>query len=594
MSTIGEHVASCLESFNSIIVDTVPDLSNQSTVSRIADEFARFKVWSGNIGAHRSRKSSLDYRLRDASHLQKQVKSLLVDLNDSLKNALAILRGERTPWDELPSEGENLDRDLDGPVGGFVEFKTEVAQISADIKEVVDCLLRLSVSIRNPAPHDRLKAYTRINVSHYEAHDISHISEKFRLASPKLAEHLGKANSRRRQFFLYRDSHHNILSEGLNEDSKLSTVASSIPPYLKDDLLDVGLGPIDEDELSESGVTQTSYATTRGGSDRLYVPALPAMASKGPFECPFCYSMITVSSKRAWKKHIFADLRPYNCLVLDCPVIGSDFARRHMWIDHMLQEHWRLWHCAFCSHQPFYSSERLRGHLQNYHLNTASDDQIRASMELCTSSRPLDSVSNCPLCQELMSSVNEYKRHVGRHLEDIALFVLPHALDDDNGIEIPEKKPLHNSDGSFATASSASNSPKEEGTAGSGSTLEIERKEIRAIRETFSLRKTDSAFSIRNDFPIAPAYVRNDTDPDPSQLRSPPPPDIDPGPSQLRSLPLPDMDPAVVEGFEDLNPYSAYRTYTDTKRSRSPSPPRRSRARNSLLKEFVATKPPNL
>lgn len=46
---------------------------------RIIDEFGRFKVWSSNIGAHRSGRSSLDYRLRDASHIQKRVLELLED-----------------------------------------------------------------------------------------------------------------------------------------------------------------------------------------------------------------------------------------------------------------------------------------------------------------------------------------------------------------------------------------------------------------------------------------------------------------------------------------------------------------------------------
>ncbi|KAI1417942.1 hypothetical protein F5Y13DRAFT_199073 [Hypoxylon sp. FL1857] len=539
MSTIAGHVASCLESFESIMVDAIPDASNQSTVSRILDELARFKVWSGNIGAHRSRKSSLDYRLRDASHLQKQIKSLLIDLNDTLKNALAILCGERIPWDELPPEAEDSDQDPGGPVDRYVEFETELDQISADVAEVVDCLLRLSVSIRNPAPHDRLKASARIDASPYNAHDISHVAETFRLADPKLVERLGKANSRRRQFFMYRASHHAILSESLNADSnnsvlgKLSTVASSIPQHLKDNQLGVKSDPIDEDELSESGITQTSYATTLGGSGRPRAPALPAEASKGPFECPFCYTMISVSSRRAWKKHIFADLRPYNCLALDCPVIGIDFARRHKWMDHMLQEHWRLWHCAFCSHPPFDSSECLQGHLQDSHLNAASGDQLRASVELHTSSRPLDNIGNCPLCQELVPSAKEYRRHVGRHLEDIALFVLPRTLDDDSGEESSEEQPLGSDDGSFATASSASHKPKERDVA---SLIGVQQGDfvIEELSDGLSLNSDD-------DYPdVIRPYDFEDAISVRSQSRSPPPPP-------------PDLDLAIVAGLKNLN-----------------------------------------
>ncbi|KAI0837384.1 hypothetical protein F5Y06DRAFT_297712 [Hypoxylon sp. FL0890] len=491
MSTITDHVASCLELFKYMIVDTIHDPSNQPTISRIADEFARFKIWSGNIGAHRSGKSSLDYRLRDASHLQIQVKNLLVDLNDSLKNALAIISGEKIPWDELPAKGEDSDQDLDGPADHYVEFDTELAQISADVTEVVDCLLRLSVSIRNPAPHDRLKASTRIDVSPYEAHDISHIAAKFQLANPKLAEHLGKANSRRRQFFKYRASHHAILSEGLNADSgksvlgKLSTVASSIPQHLKDNPLEAKSDPIDEDELSESGVTQTSYATTQGGSDRPHVPALPAEALKGPFECPFCYTMISVSSRRAWKS-------------------TGVFTIAHSAIT-----------------PPFDSSIRLRGHLQDHHLNAASDDQLRASVELCTSSGPLDRASNCPLCEELLPSTKEYKRHVGRHLEDIALFVLPRAFDDDSDEEVSEEQASGSSDGSFVTALSASHRVNElEGV-----------NSVKVQQETFSIGEISDDITLNNDEDhsnVLRPYAFEDADSDRSQSRSPPPPDIDP------------------------------------------------------------------
>ncbi|XXG94204.1 hypothetical protein Hte_000457 [Hypoxylon texense] len=436
MSTIAGLVASCVELFKFITIGIIPDGSNQLTTSKLADEFMRFKIWSANIGAHRTGRSSLDYRLRDASHLKKHVNSLLIDLIESLKNALAILRGERIPWDEFPLEDIDSDQDSNGPPDDCVEFETELAQISTDVTETVDCLLRLSVSIRNPAPHDRLKGSTRIDVSHYEEFDISHIATKFRPANPKLAEHLGKANSRRRQFFRYRAFHHDILSDGLDTDTSKpalegkSTVASSIPQFLKDETSHE-IEDIDEDEVSESGITQSSFATIRDNSSKPSIPALPVEASKGPFECPFCYTMISVSSRRAWKKHIFADLRPYNCLALDCPVLGSDFARRHQWMDHMLQKHWRLWHCPFCYHPPFSSSECLHGHLRDSHLDTANEDQLRASAELSTSEHFRNSVSNCPLCQEPLSSAKDYKRHVGRHLEDIALFVLPRVFGDD-------------------------------------------------------------------------------------------------------------------------------------------------------------------
>lgn len=195
------------------------------------------------------------------------------------------------------------------PADCSTEFETELDQITADITEAVDCLSRLSGSIRNPAPHDILKTSTYIDLSHYETPDISHIASKFPLAGPKLAEHIGKANSRRRRFFKYRESYNIINAQDINADfSKLivqkdGTVISSVPPSRNGNkALVIELDQNDEDELSDSGISHTSYATSRGNDfEDLQIPALPREASKGRFECQFCHSMISVCSKRAWR-----------------------------------------------------------------------------------------------------------------------------------------------------------------------------------------------------------------------------------------------------------------------------------------------------
>lgn len=46
----------------------------------IGDHVTRLKLWAGNIGISRTGRSSLDYRLRDASHLHRQACRLLESL----------------------------------------------------------------------------------------------------------------------------------------------------------------------------------------------------------------------------------------------------------------------------------------------------------------------------------------------------------------------------------------------------------------------------------------------------------------------------------------------------------------------------------
>jgi hypothetical protein len=54
--------------------------------SAFAEELGRFRIWSGNIGAHKTGRSSLDYRLRENLNLERMVIKLLDDLKRTLED----------------------------------------------------------------------------------------------------------------------------------------------------------------------------------------------------------------------------------------------------------------------------------------------------------------------------------------------------------------------------------------------------------------------------------------------------------------------------------------------------------------------------
>jgi hypothetical protein len=83
-TTIADQLGPCIQRFESVIT-ALSDSSAQNARIVFVDEFDRFKLWAGNIGAHRLGQSSLDYRLRDASHIQKRVLQFLLDLQSSLE-----------------------------------------------------------------------------------------------------------------------------------------------------------------------------------------------------------------------------------------------------------------------------------------------------------------------------------------------------------------------------------------------------------------------------------------------------------------------------------------------------------------------------
>lgn len=66
------------------------DERKESIIAAVNDELARFKLWSGNIGAHRTGPSSLDHRLRDSSPLTQQVARLLDELTTSIDEGMFI------------------------------------------------------------------------------------------------------------------------------------------------------------------------------------------------------------------------------------------------------------------------------------------------------------------------------------------------------------------------------------------------------------------------------------------------------------------------------------------------------------------------
>lgn len=310
---IAKRVTRCLSSFKLLVLrEQEPGWSEARVqLSSVQDELSRFKVWAGNIGAHRTGRSSLEYRLRDASHIRAQVLRLLDDLDELLEDTDSILRGEKIPWDKLPDDDDVLD-DISGDGLDDADSsvpETELSQILRNIADVTSCLLRLSVAIRNPAPHDRFRVSKETDTTHYEPFDINHVKEKFPQAAEEILQRLGKAISRRRQYFKYRECHHATLAQGLDLDTNKteivpkSTIASSIPDHLKEDKTFTAptAEALDDDAASDTGISQTSYATSVAISGKLQVPPLPKEAEDGPFECPFCYMMIVASSRSSWK-----------------------------------------------------------------------------------------------------------------------------------------------------------------------------------------------------------------------------------------------------------------------------------------------------
>ncbi|RFU31087.1 hypothetical protein B7463_g5231, partial [Scytalidium lignicola] len=466
----------CLDGYQGLsenLRDTAPDdpcergFDRDEKLRAAQDSRLRFRAWAVNIAALQKGhlRSSFDFRLKDATELRQRIIRILEGLLKSLENASLIFSGDERNriWkvgyisdseeEEVPDDGDDFPN------------TSELDQLFSAINATNTNLMKLSIIIRNsPSRVDYLKAASRYNFD--PRYDIGHVKEKH--GSEKggkewLQERLGKSITRRRQFLKYREDHHGKLVRDWEtnvEDEKQSekTIAlTKATTYVESKVL-----PQDVKDSSEAGSfgSQTSYDQTVMGEaaeNKLTVPPPPKMAFEGipfeygeSFECPYCYTEQIVKNKAAWKKHVFRDLRPYVCTFKVCNM--RMFRSRNEWFTHELQNHRRQWLCVLCA-TPFASKTPFLIHLASDHHVSESDPQLRALV--LQSEESVDSISACPLCDEWEENIldpkrdfkrvflnegqnvkpygtlKQFRRHLGRHMEQLALFALPTAESDE-------------------------------------------------------------------------------------------------------------------------------------------------------------------
>ena len=120
------------------------------------------------------------------------------------------------------------------------------------------------------------------------------------------------------------------------------------------------------------------------------------------------------------------------------------FPSRAEWFEHEMQAHRKSWYCLFCDRESK-TSEQLLRHMQKQHGETIMEAQIATVLKSCE--RPVQGISStaCPFCDdwkvssdvvqpstEIRVTPAQFRRHLGKHLEQISLFALPRRHVDDN------------------------------------------------------------------------------------------------------------------------------------------------------------------
>ncbi|KAJ9492054.1 hypothetical protein VN97_g1191 [Penicillium thymicola] len=379
-TNISSVVVQCLKDLTRLVSQDLSSFASEVPPALWKDELGRLRVWAANIGAHQTGLSSLDHRLRDASHIKEQTLRVLQRLQRTSRDISDILHY---------STGDDDFSDLSGDEDDD-EHQTEMQSIYHSLRDTINNLFQTSMLIRQPAQHDRLLGTKRSDAVCYEQFDQRHVSDKYPQSEENISKRLGLAISQRRAVMQYRARHRTKLGQGLNRviEDQIDGQSAKLSDTVATEFVEVSPAANDNSELL-TVASQTSYAQTiLNGAEGAVLPSPPKDSADGaPFECPYCFVIITITNRRAWARHVFNDLMPYMCVFPSCPTPHRLYESRREWFSHLQSQH-------SISETP------------NVHVD-------------------------CPLCLSSLPSGKQLERHVGRHLEELALFALPRSEDDD-------------------------------------------------------------------------------------------------------------------------------------------------------------------
>ena len=328
----------------------------------------------------------------------------------------------------------------------------DVTALLKALNEDITSLFKLSIAARKAGTRDRYAvALARIDPSRVldEEREAEMIGDQCpRLSSPGLKwlrARLVKANNARRRYLKYCEEHQAHISNG-------DTIATdtSLPIVIPDDLQDTkstastaNAALFDDIELRydvESLASVISYATYTGTETLLRVRDLEEVRNgSDAFTCPYCKTEVAIQSQKSWRRHVFADMKAYVCLSESCGL--RMFESSQAWLSHELHEHFTLNTCPYCGYQgSSQSTEDLKSHMNTQHCSKYKQGQLQDLLQASTHEPERISASKCPFCDwltkirfsdrsappdgDILVGLQRYRRHVGSHLEQVALAVI--------------------------------------------------------------------------------------------------------------------------------------------------------------------------
>ena len=223
--------------------------------------------------------SSLDSRLGD-SKVAQDFRFLLEELTESLEYLL-------NPFEH---EQEQDDDEFSGDV---LEDTIEAMSIT------ITNLLKTSALVRHNPNRDPWKRILALPAWYSRPMTENAIQKWPKLGqNPPLAEKVGLANARRRQFFQYREEHIEKLRKPLQDDD--GTLPDTLPTTFAGKAR-VTFQP--QANASDEATSDTTFATTFGADleSKTTIPPPPNRHQFEDVECTLCRNIVSVPTLRSWK-----------------------------------------------------------------------------------------------------------------------------------------------------------------------------------------------------------------------------------------------------------------------------------------------------
>ncbi|KAK1447234.1 hypothetical protein CMEL01_09073 [Colletotrichum melonis] len=356
---------------------------------------------------------------------------------------------------ELVQEAEDDGAKSESSTGSSDYDDDDIIQITSDLETDTRSLMDLDALFSEPIMDT---GYTRqslpSSLHKWKPHELYYhfISNRFPKADDRLVISLGKANYER---FLTGPVLRNSSPWAMLESFKLKEIEYSDAASSK--FNDSGLGSSIPSSYAE---TIMSYHGGEGTSIRL--PSLPKSAKNGSsFVCIACGLPTVARTNSAWKRHLFNDLMPWQCLEASCGH-KDVFSTRGDWVSHLARKHfgpeWKGAECPLCRNDVGCGKATILNHLES-HLEEISLAALPSKPDSATESQPSETsqqdveVRNIDEETDLAEEIGDVylptTEQVGQDQEE--LFTLNEVMDYVN--KVKRQNPENNTDFSEFAAS---------------------------------------------------------------------------------------------------------------------------------------------